>query len=483
MFKRLLVLGLVLLVSASCSFAAKIPESVKSIVLTDFPSTDFRFDGVIILPDNTVYLPVFPSRLLKSQDVCVAQTVPDSLKLKDKPDIVVFSNNFVLLKMIVNEKGEKTVLRQDTPFQQIKTGLLPQDMLVPKGLIIPANIKSIIGNLKIMAVDEPDIKIEANPNEFSAIVTKEEDVDVVSGDVSQLKNKTVYVRTCYSKNIHVLKGENSKSDYALSIKGLPVDFELVNDDKFMLVTTYNRTFLDVISIADNRIIKQIDLKSQPAEIVIDEKNLKAYISCPTDSSICVVSLTDMLLKQKIKVNGTCEKLALFDNKLFYTDKKDNEIWAVELDNNFLLKDVGTFPNVSSLIYKNGTVYMISRTGNRLAISDYDNGILIKEIDTVKKPVGLLLFGKELFVLGAGENELQVLNTENNEVVSVDKISSNGFLNSIYRVKGTGLAIVSDIRNCKYFVLNLNTKKIIKTNKINIPVSDILVGESIKEISK
>ena len=46
----------------------------------------------------------------------------------------------------------------------------------------------------------------------------------------------------------------------------------------------------------------------------------------------------------------CEKLTLSDDgtKLFYNDKQTREIWAVELDNNYLMKLVGKFPNVSKI---------------------------------------------------------------------------------------------------------------------------------------
>ena len=57
MHKLIIVLALFLSTS-SCSFAAQLPDSVKGLVKGTFPETNFRFDGVIILPDNTIYLPI-----------------------------------------------------------------------------------------------------------------------------------------------------------------------------------------------------------------------------------------------------------------------------------------------------------------------------------------------------------------------------------------------------------------------------------------
>ena len=60
MRKFLILLG-ILLISCRNVFAAKIPVEVKDYILEKIPQADIRFDGVIILPDNTIYLPLYPS--------------------------------------------------------------------------------------------------------------------------------------------------------------------------------------------------------------------------------------------------------------------------------------------------------------------------------------------------------------------------------------------------------------------------------------
>ena len=148
MRKFLLLLGLILLTSTSV-FAAKIPEDVVEYINKTVPGTDIRFDGVIILPDNTVYLPLFPSLFSDVKKVKVKESFPVGKELNDKPDIIIYNNDFVMMKVLPAENGKKTVLHLQTPPLQVRTGLLPQDMLVPSGLVLPENIKGIIGNLKI----------------------------------------------------------------------------------------------------------------------------------------------------------------------------------------------------------------------------------------------------------------------------------------------------------------------------------------------
>ena len=157
--RKFLILLAVIMLGCLNSYAAKIPEEVENYILKEIPNTDIRFDGVIIFPDNTLYLPVFPSLFSDVNALKIKQTYPENRSLRQEPDIVIFNNDFVLLRVLSDGQGHRTVLHQVTPPLQVRTGLLPQDMLVPSGLMIPENIKGIIGNLKIDTKSEDIIKV------------------------------------------------------------------------------------------------------------------------------------------------------------------------------------------------------------------------------------------------------------------------------------------------------------------------------------
>ena len=143
MRKFLLILGF-LLIGCTNAFAAKIPAEVRSYILDNIPQADIRFDGVIILPDNTIYLPLYPSLFSDIKELKIKESYPANQTLQQEPDVVIFNNDFVLLKVFTDGEGHRTVLHMVNPPLQVRTGLLPQDMLVPSGLIIPENIKGII---------------------------------------------------------------------------------------------------------------------------------------------------------------------------------------------------------------------------------------------------------------------------------------------------------------------------------------------------
>ena len=462
--------------------AAKLPNNVQDMVKKSFPSVDIRFDGVIILQDGTVYLPLYPSKIVNPEKLEVVTTYPEKTPISKKPDVIVFNNDYVLLRLLISPDGVKTVRNFDNPPLVIKSGLLPQDMLVPKNLVIPENLKSIAGNL--------NIKVEANKHIKVAPVKMEQNKKVEKRNIKkanlvsvvpQLQNKTLYVSTCYLRDIQVINGESSVAQYALAQKAIPNSMQITPDNKFLLVTNYNSTLVNIISIADDKVIKQLDLTSNAYEIVIDEKHNIAYVTAPEISTIYQISLTDMSLKKKIKVNGRCEKLTLTDDSLLYVDKLTNKIWGIELGNEYTLKDMGSYPNISKIVCTDGNIYLASRTKNRIAILDYKYQTLLSEYETVNKPIDMISYGKYLYVLSAEDNVVQVIDKKTDEPVCVVSLNTNGFSLRMYQVPNTSIAIITDAKSGKYSVMDLNKNVIIKTNTLDLPVRTLVVGKNVRKI--
>ena len=481
--KKLLGIFFVLVLSVTSVFAAKLPSDVQVYLKKNISGIDIRFDGVIILPDGTLYLPLYPASFKKPDKLEIAETYPSGVGINAKPDVVIFNNDFVLLKVLTNANGKKTVKRFDKPPILVKTGVLPQDMLVPNGLIIPENLKGIIGNLDIQLSPEQDIKVAAET--FTSARVNEANKNrkyTNSSTVAQLKDKNLYMVTAYSKNISVVNGESLKADYALSQVATPIDAKLTKDGKFLLVTAYDSTLVNVISIADDRIIKQLDLTTQGGEIVMDYANNKAFIASPNASTIYVLDTSNMTLVQRIKINGMCEKLTLNGDYLLYVDKLSDNIWSMEIANNYTLKNLGNFPNISKVIFNNGIVYLSSRTKNRIAVLDYNTKQLLTEFETVEKPIDMLIHNNSLYILGAKDNKIQVVSLEDCEPVGMINIGGDGFSTKFCLIPESNLVIVSDTKLSKYSIIDLNTNKVVKTNGTELPVNNIIVGKKIKKIN-
>ena len=187
----------------------------------------------------------------------------------------------------------------------------------------------------------------------------------------------------------------------------------------------------------------------------------------------------MSLVQKIKINGYCENLLLAEDKLFYVDKLKNEIWSIELKNQYELKDIGKFPNVSALAFTNDKLYISSRTKSRIAVIDYTTLGLINEFTTVNKPIAMLLYNKTLYILGAQNNVIQKINTGNDSSEGYIELGTEGFSSGFHRIENSEFAIVTDLKNNKYSIIDLSKGKLLKTYSLNVPIKDIIITDKVK----
>ena len=187
----------------------------------------------------------------------------------------------------------------------------------------------------------------------------------------------------------------------------------------------------------------------------------------------------MSLCQKIKINGYCEHIILSEGKLFYVDKLHNELWAIELQNEYALKDIGKFPNVSAIAYSNNKLFVASRTKSRIAVIDYDTLDLVNEFTTVSKPTSMLLYGNLLYVLGSQNNEIQLLDTVSNTVIKNIPMGTGGYSSGLTRVSGTNFAVVTDLKNNYYSIIDIPSGTILKTYELNIPIKDVIIADKVR----
>lgn len=469
---RKLLLSLILCFAISGNaYAAQVSQDIQDFVNQTFPQTNFRFDGVIVLPDNTMYLPVFPAKVDEVEKVGIKSTYPLNQSLKQKPDMVILNNRYVLLK-VINTNGKKTVINLMNPPDELQSGVLPQDIMLPKGLVIPESLKGIIGDVDVNVTKDTGLKINNTRTKGKKTVSP----------VQELNNKTFYIATGINKNIQVIQSNSKVAEYSLAQDAIINDIKSYNGE-FLLVTYFDSKTMNVISLMDEKVIKQVPFDICPEQIIIDNNHKLAYISSGSNSSIYVFSLETMTLKRQLKVNGMCEKLTLSEDgsKIFYVDRNTNNIWAMELDNNYMLKNIGSFPNISKIAYVNGKIYITSRTQNRLAIVDYDTLELQAELEVCEKPVDLYAKNDELYILGAAENLVEVLDTKEDVITDKLFLNTNAFATNITPIENTDMIMVTNARSGLYSVIDTATKEIVKTSPLDVPVRSIVVVDKVKTI--
>lgn len=455
----------------SIALGAQVPQSVQDFINKDFPDTNFRFDGAIILPDKTMYLPVTPAKTENFTNINIKSSYPVNTSMKQKPDMIILNNNYVLLK-VINTNGKKTVINMTNVPEELQTGLLPQDILLPKGLVFPESLKGIIGNVDVEVTQETGLRINNSKSKYKKPTTP----------VEPLKGKTFYVSTGSNKNIQVIQTDANNPEYSLEQAHVINDMKAYNGE-FLLVTYFDSKVMNIISLMDEKVIKQVNFETVPEQILIDSDKKTAYITSGSDSSIYILSLETMTLKKQLKINGKCEKFTLSQDgtKLFYVDRNTNDIWAIELDNNFLLKNIGNFPNISKIAYENGKIYVISRTKNRVAVVDYETLGFMAELEVCEKPVDLYANNGELFILSAQENIVEVLNTQDDIITDKLFLNTNAFATNITPIENSTLIMITNALSGLYSVIDTESKEIVKTSPIDVPVRTIVITNKVKTI--
>lgn len=466
--KNIAVLLLVYCLTAMSSYATKLPPYILQTLKTDLPKASVRFDGLVTLPDGTTYLPVLPSNPKKNPVGQVVKTYPVNKKLSELPDVVVFDSDFALLKVIKNSKGQITVTDTKNIPLTVKTGIFPQDMLVPPGLVIPDDLKIMMGDLNINVKNSRinDILKDAVQVTMPAANTK-----IVP--IPYLKDKTFLITTLDSKVVNVVPSDSTSPKYSLTLENLPKFIQPVNDDKYLLVSAAGKTYIEVADIDQEVIAKKIDLSFQPTEILLNSNKTKAYVAVLDDQSIFVIDIKTMALLEKIKVKGYPKNIFLSanDKTLAYSDRNTGDIYTLALDETYLNKYVYNASNISKLSLRGNYLYLLSRTDNELQVVDTSLRDLIYKQPLANKPVDMLLFDNKLYILCAS-NELDVFNLEDYSMISQVKLPGKGFSKKLVKLPNANLILVTNVSDKKYHVFDMNQNAIIQTVNTNMHINDL-----------
>ena len=524
-----LILSLMILFAANLSAdASQLPKIVKDYLVSQKKVPNVRFDGVVTYNNQVMYLPVYPSYPKEVETLQISKTYPENQTMDNLPDMVLFNNNFALLKVVKN--GENSVTVRDIPELpvEIKTGLLPQDIMVPHGLVLPEAYAGIIGDVQIPLVGSAKTstfvtrKTAPLPSGKRVADTKIQNVP------SALKNKLYFVNNFQTEYLQVYSSTVTEPLYSIKTSGVMKDVKPAMNGKYLLAATNGKNNIDVIDVVNEYIAKTIDLTSNPTEILVDDSTKKAYVASIGDESLSVIDLESMTMKEKIQLVGAPQKMALSPDstKLVYTDVKTSNVYILDLVNGYENKLITKFPNATELILKNNVLYMIARTNPQLRVVhfdllqdndftktkkqrkkeaavkneekadaetltddlvvDYDlhdgkqvnadeldknaktYSTSIKDIKVGAKPIDMYERNGNIYVLCAGDNSVYKYNLSM-ENAQVTTLPIGGFSKAFTPIPNSNLAVVTNMADLKYVVYDMDKDKAIQT----LPVSEYI----------
>lgn len=519
------------------SFATQLPIEVKNYILKYDEEATIRFDGLITLKDGTFYLPLLPAYEVKDTVFDVKYVYPENKPFNKKPDIVIFSNNYCLLKLIKTKEGLTVTSLNELPVE-VRTGLLPQDLLVPKGLVLPDSLIGILGDLSIPLTS--NLKITAKQQIPQFFVDKEElpKTPQKIKVISQLEKKQFFITNFNSNYLYIMPSNLRDVQYTLKLDSIPKTVKEIAQ-KYLMVATNGKTYIDVVDIRNEEIVKQIDLGTTPSEIIITKDEKLAYIVSSDNSYLYVVDIPTMNLIKQIQIKGTPEKIAFSDDetKIIYQDSKTNDIYSVELKNNYINIYQCSVPNVSKLAIINNNVYALARTKNMFRVFPYQEFVEEKKVNDDRvfssrksfyvksailktgnvakniyeaeqaakkqeelekltrvedglsfklspKPVDMVYKNGMIFVLSAVTNSVDVFNPQANSLEKTVPLKIEGFSTKFNLIKDSNMAIITNVLEKKYVVFDFEKQKVLQVNPIDVPISTLtIVDETEYEAGK
>ena len=538
--KSLLLSFLILFTASLSANASQLPQELRNYLVSQKKVPSIRFDAVVVYSDDVMYLPVYPSRPVDVEKIEISKTYPEKQTMDKLPDMVLFNNNMGLLKVIKNGENSYTIKEIPNLPEEIKTGLLPQDLMVPRGLILPEDYISILGDIQIPTVGSAKapsfITRKAAP-----LPTGKRLADTNRANVPfDLQDKLFFVNNFQTEYLQIFSSSVSEPLYSLKTSGVMKDVKPVLDGKFLLVATNNQKNLDVVDVQREYVAKHIDLTSNPSEIIVDDINKKAYVASVSDESLSIIDLTSMSMKEKIQLVGAPQRLSLSPDakKLAYTDMKTSNIYVLDLENGYENKLITNFPNITKMVLKNNIMYMVSRSMPKLRIvyfdllqdnqvsktkkdkkkdlarkklektdnenvaedlisdfaidannDDVDDSLVeqntkmyatsIKDIDIGKKPVDMYSKSNKIYILCAGENTVYTYDLAS-EGLTKEKLPVEGFSKAFTPVPNSNLAVITNMADLKYVVYDMDKNKALQTLPINDYINMITILDRTNE---
>ena len=473
--------------TAAPGLCTQLPEQVTAFVLEKFPEANIRFDGFIELPDKTEYLPILPLVFENYElPVKVVQTIPANQDFSKKPNMILFNNNLALLKIIRKQGEAPTVISSNEMPLKVKLGILPQDLVVPKGLILPTELKVILGDLKIPLKEKTDkegdiafynkTENKANAGEKQvSLLGKTTENAFKLPELEFLSEKKLYTINPRDNKFYVLNSYSGRVRKTITLASVPSAMEVTPDKRYVLVTVPTAGKVLVIDTSNDEFVKSIDVAKFPSSIVCVSKTQKAYVANKYSGTISEIELKNMQITKEIVVTGNPDNLQVSDNGefIFYNDYKTGNIYKLNpetINTTLLFQD----RNIAKIGYFDRFVISLSRSQNTLTVFDLKKGEVIKKTDIAEKPLDFEILENmgKILVVCAGSNELKIIDMENFDVIKSIPFKNSGFPGKIELVQGKAgksRALITDYDAYEVIIYDIDTEKVLGY----IPVSQIV----------
>ncbi|MBY0402354.1 MAG: YncE family protein [Cyanobacteria bacterium] len=411
------LLGLALIFLQSLANATELPPAVLSYLRTKDAQVEIRFDGLVTYSNGIRYLPILPQDPTNKMDKAtkVVSTIPDQPDQAIYPDLIEFDNGLFLIRLVPTNTGKVTLARMDSYPIRMKEGLLPQDLVMPANLFIPAELKVVLGSLPY------------NPKESLVVQPKKPDktkADLPKEDPNAVP-KTVFFSNLSVNNLISIDPDKSSVQGKIPFNCVPSSLTTSPDQKLMFATCLTTDELVVVDTEANLIKTRIPVGSKPSSSLYVEKTGEIYVTNRYSNFINVIQASDLSTSEEtISIPSSGGGMLAYQptsNMLYVSDNsagKSGSIFEIDLETKTLKRTFKVPPSVSGMFIPpySKQLWVSSRVKNTISVIDITTGTITSTFNVGKKPVSLTGTYDFVYSVSAEEDRIDAIKLDNTKWV-------------------------------------------------------------------
>lgn len=441
-FLPALLVALLCMVSCqSAAYATKHSAETQAFVKTQFAGAQLRIDGVMTLPDGSMYLPLFVEGNLPStgKPVGIIDRYPRGVADKDVVTFVL-DNGLIFVKVVPANEASVTKTLPDVDKMPpnlnalMLKSKLPQDFIVPDGFAISANWKPVLGDLAIpvsnsISVATPTAAAPTSTSASPAMPAQNVKKPVEPPHkVIANPNGAIFVSSPASGYICLVDPVTYKKLGEMPVGGTPVCLAHYRDSLLVLDQSKAGILMLDPATQNKTGVGQIDLvaRSAPKSMALVNDKL-LYVSESAIAAVCVVDLEQGRILQHTRTVAGPARLAATPNGntvLVLSPAAGQVSFISTLSHKYLASiNVGDNPSFCTISGDSRTAYISCKSANMIAVVDIAKRALIARIKTGNAPTGMVLSPDQtkLYVALAKDNAISIIDVATRSVVGEIKL--------------------------------------------------------------
>ncbi len=478
-YKKILTLFLFVLLFNfnNIANASKLPNDVWNYVKSNLSEAQQRFDSVITLKNDVMYIPLTPPTVTTVDSIQIEYTYPEKQTFKNYPEVVLLNNGYAFLKVTKDSDGNYTLTKKDDLPLKVRLGIMPQDMLTPIGLKMPESLKLTLGDLLIPTKEEKalayrDVDAQKEKNPYTPTVAHNEFIQT-----AEFRNKKILINPKNSKFFEVYNETSKKPLYELKLSSMPLKVLVSEKSNVALVLYWSGKEVEIIDLKDENSITKIELDSNATDVTLNQKDNIAYVTSQNANKIYCIDLNSMQLTKVIKLEQKPSKISYseVDDSISFYDEFSSKVYNVTKNqDDFIVQPMGVVNNLSKILSDVANIYAISRTDNQIYVFDKAQSKLISTVELDKKPTDAVLYQTKLFIICSKEGYINVYDTIENKVISREQISKEGFYSKLTLIPNEKNILITGINSKNYLIYDIDKMKLSKSQTSYIDISNIII---------